>query len=217
MPPRTSQTVRDLLLPIVLVAVVLAIPILPLLLLGDSLERELEGWLDAQWSPAQVAAAVVALLAVDVFLPVPSSVVSTFGGNVLGFWVGTAASWLGMMVGASLAFALARWFGRRLALWLSSARQLDRIDALSERYGPLVLVLARSVPVMAEASVLLLGTSGLSWRRFLVPMVLSNLGLAAVYAALGDRVRLPVALAAAVALPLLASTIAGRLWPTKRV
>ncbi|MBN2473806.1 MAG: VTT domain-containing protein [Pirellulales bacterium] len=202
-----------LLRPIVLTAVVLAIPIVPFLLVGETLEAQVDRWIDAAASPSTIAAWTIGLLATDVFLPVPSSVVSAFAGNVLGFWAGTAACWIGMSAGAGLAFGLARWLGRPAALWLCKAKDLDRTDSLSRRFGPLVLVLARPVPVLAEASVLFLGTTDLSWRRFLLPVGLSNLGIAAVYAALGHAVALPVALAAAIALPLLAATMAKVFWP----
>jgi len=76
-----------------------------------------------------------------------------------------------------------------------------------------VLVLTRPIPVLAEASVLLMGTTRLEWWRFLVAVGLSNLGIAAAYAALGNRVQLPVAIAAAVALPLVSAAVARRLWP----
>jgi hypothetical protein len=39
------------------------------------------------------------------------------------------------------------------------------------------------------------------------------LGIAAAYAALGNRVQLPVAIAASVALPLLSAAVARWLWP----
>jgi len=207
---------RDLLVPMVLIALALAVPVVPFLLFGPSLEEQIEGWLDASLSPATVAAIVVGLLAVDILLPVPSSVVSTFAGSTLGFAAGTAASWLGMTAGAVLAFVLARFLGRPAALWLSGREDLDRVDALSRRYGPAVLVLTRPVPVLAEASLLLLGSSRLPWRWFLLPVLLSNLGIAAIYAALGHWVQMPVALAASIALPLAAAALARRLWPEGR-
>jgi hypothetical protein len=42
---------------------------------------------------------------------------------------------------------------------------------------------------------------------------LTNLGLAASYAALGNRVGLPYALAASIAIPLIATLLARRWWP----
>lgn len=100
-----------------------------------------------------------------------------------------------------------------MAQRFATAGELKRVDAMAARVGLLVLVLTRPIPILAEASVLLMGTTGLAWWRFLVAVGLSNLGIAAAYAALGDSVRLPVALAASIALPLLAGGIARLLWP----
>jgi len=203
---------RGLLKPLLLVAIVLAIPIVPFVAFGPSMEERIERDIRSALAPETVGLMVVGLLAVDVFLPVPSSVVSTVAGSVLGFGLGTAASWLGMTLGAGGAFLLARLLGRSLALRFSKAEDLGRIDVLSARYGPMVLVLARPVPILAEASVLFLGATRLSWTRFFVPIALSNLGIAAVYAALGDLVQLPVALAASIALPLVLTALARWRW-----
>lgn len=198
---------------LLLIAAVLAVPIVPFLFFGEALEGRITGWLDSELSPRTVAIAVVGLLSSDILLPVPSSVVGTLAGRVLGFWGGTGASWCGMTVGAVIAFWLVRVFGRPVARWLSSDEELARTDALATRWGTLVLVLARPIPVLAEASVLLMGTTRLAWWQFLIAVGLSNFGIAAAYAALGDGVQLPIAIAASIALPLLAATLARWLWP----
>jgi len=212
-PSPSSQTMRRLLPPICLITVVLLIPVVPFVFVGESLEARMTGWLDEALPAPTVAAMVVGLLATDVFLPVPSSVVATFGGHRLGFMAGTAVAWLGMTLGAAIAFGLARLLGRRLAIRLSSEAAMDRIDTLSERLGPMLLVLTRPVPVMAEAAVLFLGTTRLPWQRFVLPLALSNLGIAVAYSALGDLVQLPIALAAAIAVPLLSTIVAKVVWP----
>lgn len=209
MTPEGKRSLRWLLL----IAAVLAVPIVPFVIFGDALESQIGGWLDDALPPWSVALLVIGLLASDIFLPIPSSVVSTFSGRMLGFWGGTAASWCGMTAGAAFAFGLVRLFGRPLAKRFSSEEELARVDALAARLGVLVLVLARPVPVFAEASVLLMGTTRLSWWRFLSAVGLSNLGIAAAYAALGEQVQLPVALAAAIAIPLVAAAIARWCWP----
>jgi uncharacterized membrane protein YdjX (TVP38/TMEM64 family) len=197
---------------LVLIAVVLAIPILPFLGFGDSLENRISSWLDGSLPPAWAATLVVGLLASDILLPVPSSVVSTFAGKVLGFWGGTAASWCGMTMGAALAFGLVRRFGRPLAKRLAGEEELIRMDELADRYGVFLLALMRPIPVLAEASVLFMGVVRLGWRRFLLAICLSNLGIAAAYSALGDRVRFSIALAASLAVPLLAALVARLVW-----
>jgi uncharacterized membrane protein YdjX (TVP38/TMEM64 family) len=139
--------------------------------------------------------------------------VITFSGRMLGFWGRTAASWCGMTAGAIIAFGLVRAYGRPLVQRLTRADELERVNAMAARTGVLALVLARPIPVLAEASVMLMATTGLAWWRFAAAVSLSNLGIAATYSALGDSVTLPVAIVASIALPFLIGWVAGLLWP----
>lgn len=193
------------------ICLVLAIPIVPFVLFGARMEAWVQAWGEHPAGRPLTALLIVALLASDIFLPVPSSVVSTLGGAQLGGWLGTAVSWLGMTLGAALGFALARRWGYAVAARFSNPAELQQTGPLCERYGPSVLILTRAVPVLAEASVLLLGVHRLSWRRFLPPVMLSNLGLAVAYSLFGDYAQthhwLPLGLAVSVALPLLATAV----------
>lgn len=202
----------DLWRPVALVALVLAVPIAPFLLFGADLERATEAWLSQARSPGWVALAVTGILATDVFLPVPSSFVNTLAGAQLGIAAGTLAAWLGMCLGATGGFALARWLGPPLAQWMVGKEDLDRLRRASQRFGPQLIVLTRALPVLAEATVLLLGSTRVGWRQFFPAMALSNLGLAVVYATFGQFARqqgmVVIALAASIALPVLAATIA---------
>ncbi|MEX2141134.1 MAG: VTT domain-containing protein [Pirellulales bacterium] len=195
----------------VLIAVALAIPIVPFLWFGERVEATVERWLSPPPSNSSVFLVVVTVLATDVFLPVPSSLVSTLAGTQLSIPLATLASWLGLSLGASLGFGVARAVGRPLAVRLASAADLDRMDRLSERFGPRLLVLFRALPVLAEASVLLFGATRLSWIRFFVPVALANLGIAVAYSILGYYGRTQhvtwYVLAASIALPLLATTM----------
>jgi uncharacterized membrane protein YdjX (TVP38/TMEM64 family) len=205
--------------PLLIVTLVLAAPVVPFLLVGD----RLESWFTAMFDPPPSATAlwwmVAGVMASDVLLPVPSSMVSTLAGAQLGIVGGTSASWIGMTAGAMLAFGLARRFGRSLALRLVAAEDLDRLDRLALRLGPGLIVLTRAVPVLAEASVLLLGINQLAWRRFLPALLASNLGIALAYAAFGDlageHAWLPLALGISLAAPLALLALA-RWWLARR-
>lgn len=201
---------QRLLLPICAIVVALAIPIVPWLVIGFPFETRLEETIDGVADPATAALLVVGLLSTDVFLPVPSSVLSTLGGEVLGFVAGTAASFAGLTLGAVFGFALARIAGRPLMARLASAADIERIDRLSSRMGPALLMVTRPIPVFAEAAVLFFGATGLSWRRFLLPVAATNLAIAAAYSALGSWVHLPVALALSIVLPVAATWVARR-------
>ncbi len=133
---------------------------------------------------ALAAAAIAALLASDVLLPVPSSIVSTGAGVLLGFVTGTAVVWGGMMVGCVIAYALgARAAGA--ARRLVGAESLRRAEALAARHGAWAIVICRPVPVLAEASTIVAGLVHAPLRPFLALTAMANLGIAAGYAAVG--------------------------------
>ena len=131
-----------------------------------------------------VASAVFSLLALDVFLPVPSSIVSTASGVLLGFTIGTAVVWGGMMVGCLLGYAVGSR-GSGAARRLVGVDGIERAARLVKRYGDLTIVLCRPVPVLAEASVVFAGLVRANYSRFLRLTATSNLGIAAGYAAVG--------------------------------
>ena len=200
-----------------LMCAVLLVPVLPFLFFGGHIENWLRGLTQNPPSEAATAALVIGLLATDILLPIPSSVVCTLGGWQLGWWKGMLASWTGMNLGAIIGFALARRWGPSFALWFSKPDDLERIRGVSDQFGPFVLVITRPMPVFAEASVLMAGMHRLSWRRFLPAVLLSNLGIAVAYSAFGDYAEqnqwLPLALSVAVAVPVLIAAVAQRYLP----
>jgi membrane protein DedA with SNARE-associated domain len=130
------------------------------------------------------AASIFGLLALDVLLPVPSSVVSTAAGVLLGVWRGALVVWLGMMTGCLVGY----WLGVRASgatRRFVGARGLAEAETLVRRYGDWTIVLCRPVPVLAEASVVFAGLVRAPFGRFLALAALSNLGIAGGYAAFG--------------------------------
>jgi len=208
---------RSILRATLLIAAAVSVPVVPLLVLGLSFEERVSAWFQSELSPAARFAMIVVALATDLVLPIPSSVVSTYGGGVLGILPATAASWLGMTLGAAIGFGLARAFGEPLARRFSSTEDLQRMTSLSRRFGPLALVLTRALPILAEACVLLMGASRLSWKRFLLPVAASNLAISLTYATFGrffsDIDALPAAIVTSAVVPLAAALLVRRRLP----
>jgi len=195
--------------PLLLIAVVLVLPLLLLAIWGESFQSLAQQWQDNPPATWIVAAAVTAILASDVFLPVPSGPISTLAGSQLGFAAGTLVSTLGMTLGAALAFGLAKAWGRPLAQRYSSPEQLAELEASCSQHGVWMLILTRPLPILAEACALLVGALQMTWQQFLPTVVVSNLIIAATYSALGQQATnygwLPIAICASIALPLLAT------------
>jgi uncharacterized membrane protein YdjX (TVP38/TMEM64 family) len=155
-------------------------------------EERLAGWtaqLLAPGAPRWIAAATVAgLLAVDVVLPIPSSVVSTGAGFLLGPWWGAGAGFLGMTAGTGLGYAVGR-ISRPAAQRLIGPTELARAEQASRRLGMVAVALLRPVPVLAEASSVLAGMMRMPRVPFLALTALANLVLSLGYAWLGAALR----------------------------
>lgn len=161
-------------------AVVLAAILVPFALFEAEVAAATGVLVSAERPRAAVTAGVIGLLALDVVLPVPSSIVSTAAGSLLGIPLGIATTWLGMSAGCALGYALGR-AGRPVL----GRGDLARGEAAARRFGDWAIVACRAVPVLAEASVIVAGAARMPLARFALLCGLSNLAIAAVYGTLG--------------------------------
>lgn len=146
---------------------------LPFLLVG-----ELPGdrWLSASDDHAmQFAILGAGLLAADVVLPIPSSVVGTMLGARLGMVAGLATTFAGLMSGQVAAYFASRSILRNHGVALPVAPLLA------------VVFISRPVPVLAEVVVLSAGAARMEWSRFLLACGSGNLIYAALLALNGSQ------------------------------
>ncbi|MDO5112917.1 MAG: VTT domain-containing protein [Planctomycetia bacterium] len=213
-----------------LVLLLVAIPLVPFLLWEESLERGCREWLQTYGNaPLPLSLATIFLLTTDLFLPIPSSVLSvllarTLTTHLTPSWLGLLATvgvlWTGMTCGALLAWGLGKLGGERLARKLAGEDDFLRLQQFSEKYGAWILIWLRAVPLFAEASVLVLSVSGVRfWRVFFLPVAWSNLGIALVYGLLGhseNGLPLGVVVLASILLPVTVSWIAKKVLKKNR-
>ncbi len=159
--------------------------LLPFLLYEQEISQATEAFLASPGSRPMAGVVLGGLLASDIVLPVPSSLVSTALGYLLGFGWGALVSWAGMTAACCGGYWLGSRAGRGLTRRVVGDEQILRVHAAQKRFGDWALVVSRAVPVLAEASVLLAGIAGMPWRRFLALTSFSNLGIAAMYAFVG--------------------------------
>jgi uncharacterized membrane protein YdjX (TVP38/TMEM64 family) len=193
---------------------VLAFILVPFVLFEGRVHNWTLARMHANAPASKVALAVVVLLAADIALPVPSSLVSTAAGALLGFLPGLAASILGMTVCSQIGYWLGRTSGLALAQRIVPARDLERAARYAEARGDWALAASRAVPVLAEASVLLAGVLRVRPTRFFAIALLANAGISAVYCAVGAAAlqssSFLLAFAGAVIVPAVAMRLARR-------
>lgn len=163
-----------------LVFAVGALVCLPFVVLGedvfkpllDSL-RERTDWL---------VLGTVLLLGLDAVLPVPSAWVLIFLALHGGTMVGIVGGSLGLCAGVLVSMWVGRVAVGRVAPWFVPEGELARLREAILRHTTLTLACMRSVPVLAETSVMLASAAGVpAWRIFLATLV-PNVAIATVYA-----------------------------------
>jgi uncharacterized membrane protein YdjX (TVP38/TMEM64 family) len=181
-----SHAVRRL----ALICGLLAVVLVPFLLFEDQIAVWLAAVFDAvRERPWLGAGVIVALLAGDCVLPVPSSLVSTFAGAAFGWALGALVIWIGMTLGCLAAYGLGASAGRVLAVRVVGEGDLQRARTWFADIGPTALVVTRAIPVLAEACAIAAGAARMPLLPFLAWTGAANIGVALVYAATGELAR----------------------------
>ncbi len=163
-------------------SLLLAVVLVPYFLLGATVEEGAAGLLSTDRRGIALAGGL--LLALDILLPVPSSIVATSMGAALGAWLGTLVNALGLTAGCVLGLAVGR-SGSPLARQILGGPLYAAFGAWVARYGIVAILLCRAVPVLAEASVLALGAARARPGPVIAAAALADLALGALYAFAG--------------------------------
>ena len=184
--------------PLLLFSIVLLIPIVPFLVIG-----ELPGdqWLSATDSSALMFALTGGgLLAMDVILPVPSSIVIALLGGRLGFFEGWLSAWFGLTIGNLIGYGIGRLWPKKLA------------PDIPESPSLFLLILSRPVPILAEATAIAAGATRIHILRVLTACAAGNAVYAGVLAADGAALLATDWMGLGIILPLLMPVAGWILW-----
>ncbi|MBI5769038.1 MAG: hypothetical protein HZA93_14685 [Verrucomicrobia bacterium] len=166
------------------ICVVIAVVCLPFAIFGEDFVLPLLKSREQQAGALTLIA--IALLAADSVAPVPSTLVIMFlaakAGRLAGIVGGTAGLSAGVLASA--------WIGRaavgRIAPKFFPDAELARLrDNLQKRLA-LTLACWRSVPVMAETTVILAAAAGVPVRRIFAVTLVPNFLVAAIYSVAAD-------------------------------
>lgn len=175
--------------------------------LGYNLDALVEQWLAHAGGGS--AALLVTLLAVDLFLPVPSSLVMILSGAAFGVVWGAAFSLIGSIGGEWLGFELVRRYGIRASRRIVGDAELARMRAVMDRHGIAAVMVTRALPVLMETMSVVAGLSNMSRAAFLGSSLAGTLPIVVVYAYAGAVSRDVGSLVPAVIILL---AVAGAAW-----
>jgi uncharacterized membrane protein YdjX (TVP38/TMEM64 family) len=177
---------------IALVAIVGGFVIVSKLLIENVLGFDLEPWARSWMAAAGPAGAatVIGLLAADVFVPIPSSVIMILSGAAFGVWWGSLLAFAGSMSGEWLGFEIARRYGSAWASrFIGDEREVARLNAMLARHGAAAVAVTRPLPVVMETMSLVAGVSTMRRRTFLWASAIGTAPIVVIYAYAGAMSR----------------------------
>jgi uncharacterized membrane protein YdjX (TVP38/TMEM64 family) len=147
----------------------------------EAVEAEILSW--GIWG---VVAAIL-LMVLHSFIPFPAEIVAMANGMLYGALWGTVITWSGAMLGAWLAFGLARWLGRPFVLTMVPERHHRALDRWAARQGSGALLFSRFVPVISFNLInYAAGLTAISWWTFTWATGLGILPLTCLMVLAGD-------------------------------
>lgn len=141
--------------------IVVSISILVVFALFGSFESFTENLLSAySTEPLKYLVSSFVILASDVIMPVPSTIVMYLNGYVLGVVQGALLSWVSLMLSSILAYVIGRYNP-----W--SRVQVGADDTLL-KVGPYAIIVTRCIPVLAETISILGGIIHYPFKKFII-------------------------------------------------
>lgn len=174
----------------------------------DSLSPEaITTWIKSFGAGAVFASCVVMILCALTVLP--AEVPALANGMIYGPWVGGIVTWTGAMLGANIAFGLARLFGPALIdRWIGRDRAA-RFHQAIDTNGTVVLLIARCIPIIPFFAVnYIAGAASMRLWTFNWVTAIGILPMTVALVTMGDQaMRMPWAMWLTLAIALLAAIL----------
>ncbi len=155
----------------------------PLDLSIQAFEETIQSW--GAWG----VLASIGLMIVHSFVPFPAEVIAIANGMVYGPIWGIVITWTGAMIGAFLAFGLARVLGRPFVESLVSKKDWHIADQWAATRGGRLVFVGRLIPVISFNLInYAAGLSRISWRTFAWATGIGILPLTSLMVVMGHHV-----------------------------
>ena len=129
----------------------------------------------------------IGLMVLHSFIPFPAEILAFANGILFGVFWGTVVTWIGAMLGASVAFGLARRFGRPLVERMVTEKHWQTVDRWAGRNGWQAVLVGRFIPVIAFNLInYAAGLTRISWWQFLWTTGVGILPMTLVMVVMGD-------------------------------
>ncbi len=127
----------------------------------------------------------VGLLAGDIVLPVPSSLVMITLGSLFGLVGGALLAFLGGVLAALLGYYLGKMGRDRFQKWWGAVA-IQQGEKLFQRFGLLAVIISRPVPLLSETVSVMAGSARFRFDKMLFGSILGVLPASVIYAWAGS-------------------------------
>ena len=150
---------------------------------AKAIEATIQSW--GAWG----VLASIGLMILHSFVPFPAEFLAIANGMVYGPLWGTVITWSGAMLGAFLAFGLARALGRPFVAMMVARKDWRLLDEWAATQGGRLVLISRFIPVIAFNLVnYAAGLTRISWWTFAWATGIGILPMTILMVVMGDRI-----------------------------
>lgn len=121
------------------------------------------------------------VLASDILLPVPSSIVMYTNGFALGLWQGALISLAALMLGSTIGYYLGKFTSMGV-----KAKDDSRASRFLEKYGIVSVLISRGIPILSESICVVCGYNRMPFRTYIILNLAGYVPLCLLYALFGS-------------------------------
>ncbi len=132
----------------------------------ENLPANLQNWIKDAGPLGWVL--IITLMILHSFVPLPSELVALAAGMSYGVLLASILVWIGAMLGAIIAFAIARWLGEPVVARILNPSYLEKLEQWKLNQGIPTLLVSRLIPVISFNLInYAAGLAGVPWWPFL--------------------------------------------------
>ena len=140
------------------------------------------------WGALGVLASI-GLMVLHSFIPFPAELLACANGMIYGAVWGTVITWSGAMLGAAVAFALARKLGRPFVERMVARKNYSVLDDWADNNGWQIILVSRFIPVIAFNLInYAAGLTRMRWGQFIWTTGVGILPLTTLMVVMGDNI-----------------------------
>lgn len=134
----------------------------------------------SEMQPERYALLSFLVLASDILLPVPSSIIMYYNGLVLGFAYGSLLSLVSLFISGTAGY----WIGYTSAFGFNNSPD-EKAGKVIEQFGSMGIILTRGIPILSESICITAGFNRMNFRQYTILNILGSLPLAFIYGYFG--------------------------------